>query len=154
LVNSIPFGIASVLMILWGRNSDRTRERIWHTAIPLLLLAVSLSVAPFASALLPVVLLLCVAVTATYIVKGPFWALTTEWMSAGVAAAAIAQVNAIGNIGGFVGSYLLGVIKDATGSYSLGLLPLAALSGAGCIMVLALSRNQQRGTAAVQEPAR
>jgi ACS family tartrate transporter-like MFS transporter len=154
LVNSIPFGIASVLMILWGRNSDRTRERTWHTAIPLLLLAASLSVAPFASALLPVVLLLCVAVTATYIVKGPFWALTTEWMSAGVAAAAIAQVNAIGNIGGFVGSYLLGVIKDATGSYSLGLLPLAALSGAGCIMVLALSRNQQRSTAAVQEPAR
>jgi ACS family tartrate transporter-like MFS transporter len=154
LVNSIPFGIASVLMILWGRNSDRTRERTWHTAIPLLLLAVSLSVAPFASALLPVVLLLCVAVTATYIVKGPFWALTTEWMSAGVAAAAIAQVNAIGNIGGFLGSYLLGVIKDATGSYSLGLLPLAALSGAGCIMVLALRRNQQRSTAIIEEPAR
>jgi len=153
LVNSIPFGIASVLMILWGRNSDRTRERTWHTAIPLLLLAVSLSVAPFASALLPVVLLLCVAVTATYIVKGPFWALTTEWMSAGVAAAAIAQVNAIGNIGGFLGSYLLGVIKDAAGSYSLGLLPLAALSGAGCIMVLALSRNQQQNTTVVQESA-
>ena len=53
LVNSIPFGIASVLMIFWGRNSDRTRERTWHTAIPLLLLAVSLSVAPFTSALLP-----------------------------------------------------------------------------------------------------
>jgi ACS family tartrate transporter-like MFS transporter len=153
LVNSIPFGIASVLMILWGRNSDRTRERTWHTAIPLLLLAVSLSVAPFASALLPVVLLLCVAVTATYIVKGPFWALTTEWMSAGVAAAAIAQVNAIGNIGGFLGSYLLGVIKDATGSYSLGLLPLGVLSGAGCIMVLALSRNPQPNTAVAHEPA-
>ena len=153
LVNSIPFGIASVLMVLWGRNSDRTRERTWHTAIPLLLLAVSLSVAPFTSALLPVVLLLCVSVTATYIVKGPFWALATEWMSAGVAAAAIAQVNAIGNIGGFLGSYLLGVIKDATGSYSLGLLPLAALSGAGCIMVLALGRNPQQGVTAVQEPA-
>ncbi len=153
-VNSIPFGIASVLMILWGRNSDRTRERTWHTAIPLLLLAVSLGVAPFASALLPVLLLLCVAVTATYIVKGPFWALTTEWMSAGVAAAAIAQVNAIGNIGGFFGSYLLGVIKDATGSYSLGLLPLAALSGAGFIMVLVLNRSQQRSAAIIQPQAR
>jgi ACS family tartrate transporter-like MFS transporter len=89
----------------------------------------------------------------TYIVKGPFWALATEWMSAGVAAAAIAQVNAIGNIGGFLGSYLLGVIKDATGSYSLGLLPLAVLSGAGCFMVLALSRNQQQNTTVVQESA-
>ncbi len=42
--------------------------------------------------------------------KGPFWALSTEWLSAGAAAAGIAQINAIGNIGGFVGTYLLGVI--------------------------------------------
>jgi len=75
-------------------------------------------------------------------------------MSAGVAAAAIAQVNAIGNIGGFFGSYLLGVIKDATGSYSLGLLPLAALSGAGFIMVLVLNRSQQRSAAIIQPQAR
>jgi nitrate/nitrite transporter NarK len=75
-------------------------------------------------------------------------------MSAGVAAAAIAQVNAIGNIGGFFGSYLLGVIKDATGSYSLGLLPLAALSGAGCIMVLMLSRGQQKSASVVEAQAR
>ena len=52
-------------------------------------------------------------------------------MSAGVAAPAIAQVNAIGNLGGYFGSYVLGVIKDATGNYALGLMPLAALSSIG-----------------------
>ena len=77
-------------------------------------------------------------------VKGPFWALSTEWLSAGAAAAGIAQINAIGNIGGFVGTYLLGVIKDATGSYPLGLLPLVALSGIGCVLVLGLGRGRAR----------
>lgn len=144
LLNSIPFGVASVLMILWGRSSDRSQERRWHTALPLLLLAGSLGLAPLVNSLGATILVLCVAVTATYIVKGPFWALATEWMSAGVAAAAIAQVNAIGNLGGFFGSYLLGVIKDATGSYALGLLPLAALSAAGCILVMLLGRGQRR----------
>ncbi len=144
LLNSIPFGIASVLMILWGRSSDRSRERRWHTALPLLLLAGSLGVAPLVGSLSATILVLCVAVTATYIVKGPFWALATEWMSAGVAAAAIAQVNAIGNLGGFFGSYLLGTIKDATGSYALGLLPLAALSAVGCILVVLLGRGERR----------
>jgi nitrate/nitrite transporter NarK len=89
---------------------------------------------------------LCVAVIGTYAFKGPFWALSTEWLSAGAAAAGIAQINAIGNIGGFVGTYLLGVIKDATGSYSIALLPLAALSAAGTGAVMILGRGQRRGT--------
>ncbi len=151
LLNSVPFGIASVLMILWGRSSDARRERKWHTAIPLGLLALSLIVAIGTTTLWPTIAILCVAVTATYIVKGPFWALSTEWLSAGAAAAGIAQINAIGNIGGFVGTTLLGVIKDATGSYPLGLLPLAVLSGAGCLLVLALGRGRQ--AAAVGQPA-
>lgn len=142
MLNMIPFGIASVLMILWGRSSDARRERVWHTGIPLALLAGSLIAATLVSSLTATMLILCVAVTATYIVKGPFWALSTEWLSAGAAAAGIAQINAIGNIGGFVGTTLLGVIKDATGSYPLGLLPLALLSGIGCVLVLALGRSR------------
>ena len=152
LLNSVPFGLASVLMILWGRNSDRTNERVWHTAIPLALLAGSLVVALGIHSLAGTVLILCVAVTATYIVKGPFWALSTEWLSAGAAAAGIAQINAMGNIGGFLGTTLLGVIKDATGSYPMGLLPLAALSGAGCLLLLVMSRGGGRPNAPAAHP--
>ena len=144
LLNSIPFGIASVLMIIWGRTSDRSGERIWHTAFPLALLAASLAASLATNSLTPTILILCVAVTATYIVKGPFWALSTEWLSAGSAAAGIAQINAIGNIGGFIGTWLLGVIKDLTGSYPLGLLPLAAISTVGCLLVLTIGRGRAR----------
>lgn len=145
LLNSIPFGIASVLMILWGRSSDRMAERKWHTAIPLGLLALSLLSAVAVNTLLPTIVILCVAVTATYIVKGPFWALSTQWLSAGAAAAGIAQVNAIGNLGGFVGGWLLGLIKDATGSYPLGLLPLAVISAVGCLVVIAMGGKSRAG---------
>jgi MFS transporter, ACS family, tartrate transporter len=143
LLNAIPFGIASVLMVIWGRSSDARRERVWHTGIPLALLAGSLVAATMITTLLPTMLILCVAVTATYTVKGPFWALATEWLSVGAAAAGIAQINAIGNVGGLLGTSLLGVIKDATGSYPLGLLPLALISGIGCWLVLSLGRAPQ-----------
>ena len=94
LLNAIPFGIASVLMILWGRRSDRSGERVWHTALPLALLAISLAVGD------PVHVAgaddhdTCAGGDRDLHVKGPFWALSTEWLSAGAAAAGIAQINA------------------------------------------------------------
>ncbi len=139
LLNMLPFGIASVLMVLWGRRSDRRQERVWHTGLPLALLGGSLLAAMLTDSLGPTMVILCVAVTATYIVKGPFWALATEWLTVG-AAAGIAQINAVGNLGGLVGSTLLGAIKNATGSYPLGLVPLAVLSLAGCAAVLLIGR--------------
>jgi MFS transporter, ACS family, tartrate transporter len=148
-VNAIPFGLASILMIIWGRRSDRTGERVWHTAIPLALLSGSLLVGLLTSALVPTVAILCFAIVGTYAFKGPFWALSTEWLSASAAAAGIAAINAMGNIGGFVGTYLLGVIKDATGSYPMGLLPLAILSAAGTVAVLYLGRDQPRNVSVV-----
>lgn len=144
-LNAIPFGIASVLMLWWGKRSDSKGERILHTALPLGLLAVTLGIASLVSGLFLSMLILIVAVTATYTVKGPFWALSTEWLSAGIAAAAIAQINAIGNVGGFLGNTLLGVIKDTTGSYALGLMPLAVITAIGCLIVLRMGKGQASG---------
>ncbi len=152
LLNMLPFGIASVLMVLWGRRSDRRQERVWHTGLPLALLAASLLAATLTNSLGPTMVLLCLAVTATYTVKGPFWALATEWLTVG-AAAGIAQINAVGNLGGLVGSSLLGLIKNATGSYPLGLLPLAALSLAGCAAVLLIGRSNDATATARRQAA-
>jgi sugar phosphate permease len=145
LLNALPFGVASVAMVLWGMRSDRSGERIWHTVLPLSLLAVALFAA-LASHSLPVTMLvLCVAVTSTYACKGPFWALSTEWLSAQMSAAGIAQINAIGLLGGFLGTYLLGVIRESGGSYPMGLQPLTVLSALGCAALLILARSMAVG---------
>jgi sugar phosphate permease len=144
LLNSVPFGVAALLMILWGRNSDRTGERVWHSSIPCMLIAAGLFAGVFVTSLLPTILLLCVVITGTYAAKGPFWALATEWLSVPNAAAGIAQINALGTVSGFAGTYLIGAIKDATGSYPLALTPIMGLAAIAAVAVLIVGRNQPR----------
>jgi ACS family tartrate transporter-like MFS transporter len=145
LLNSIPFALASVLMVWWGRRSDRTGERIWHTALPLFVTALSLASALAFNSLPAIILILCLAVIGIYAGKGPVWALSADWLSAGTAAAGLAQMNAISNLAGFGTTYVVGYVKQATGSYPLAILPLAALSGAGALAVLLISRGQSIG---------
>jgi ACS family tartrate transporter-like MFS transporter len=133
LLNSIPYGIASVAMVLWGRRSDRLRERRWHLALSFLLLAIGLAGGTVLSGLVPLVGALTLAAMGVYMLKGPFWALATEQLPPVTAAASIAAINATGNLGGFAGPFAIGAIKDATGSFELSLLPMilfALVSGA------------------------
>jgi ACS family tartrate transporter-like MFS transporter len=89
------------------------------------------------SGLVLLVSALTVAAMGVYMLKGPFWALATEHLSPVTAAASIAAINAIGNLAGFVGPYLIGAIKDATGSFEMSLIPLIlfALLAAGLSLV-------------------
>lgn len=142
LLNSVPFGVAAGLMVLWARRSDRTGERAWHVAGPQALTALCLAAALAAQGFGPTVAILFLAILGTYAVKGQFWAMVTEWLPPGASAAGIAQINAIGNLGAFVGTYLMGVIKDASGSYALGLLPLALVTAMGAALALGLGRTR------------
>jgi ACS family tartrate transporter-like MFS transporter len=89
-----------------------------------------------------------------YAGKGPVWALSAEWLSAGTAAAGLAQMNAISNLAGFFTTYIVGSIKQATGSYPLAILPLACLSGVGAVAVLLIARGQSVSGMAEIEPVR
>ena len=132
LVNAMPFGIAAVWMILWGRHSDRTGERVWHNALPLGWMVLAM-VATFVviGHLWAMVPLLTLIAAGTYACKGPFWALSSEWLGAApVAAAGLAQINALGNLAGFAFNYLIGWIKAETGSFPLALMPIAAVARA------------------------
>ena len=142
LLNSIPFALASIIMIWWGRRSDRTGERIWHAAVPLVVTALSLASALFFDSLTAIIVILCLAVIGIYAGKGPVWAVSTEWLSAGAAAAGLAQINAISNLAGFGTTYVMGFIKDATGKFSLALLPLVVLSAAAAVAILWIGRSE------------
>jgi ACS family tartrate transporter-like MFS transporter len=69
---------------------------------------------------------------------GPFWTFATSFVNGVGAAAGIALINAVGNIGGFVGPYLLGALRDATQSFSVGLILIGTVVVAGGALVLAL----------------
>ncbi len=145
LVNAIPYGIASLLMILWGRSSDRTGERRWHTAMTMLLIAAGLLMTLFTDSLTATVVMLTMVLVGAYSMKGPFWALVSGWLSSSTAAAGLAAVGAVANlVGGGIMVNAYGAIHDATGSYSLALMPLAALCTVAGIMVLVIGRKRQR----------
>jgi nitrate/nitrite transporter NarK len=143
-LNSVPYGIACVMMILWGRHSDRTNERRWHTALTLLLMAFGLGSLGLASGFLaPTVMLLSCALVGAYSFKGPFWALSSGWMSPKTAAAGLAGINAIANLTGGGAISLVGMIKQSTGSYAIGLMPVVLLTAAGAFGVLWMTRKQR-----------
>lgn len=146
-LNAIPYAISAVLMVLWGRSSDRTGERVWHNALPLGWLGLAMLATFYAHSLYVLLPLLTLVLAGTYACKGPFWALSSEWLAAPVAAAGLAQINALGNLSGFFCNFLIGWIKSATGSFPLALTPIAALALAGTVAVLVLGRSQPRTVA-------
>ena len=151
LVNAIPFAIAAVWMVLWGHNSDRTGERVWHNALPLAWMVVAMIVTFWAHSLWTIIPLLTLIAAGTYASKGPFWALCSEWLGAGAAAAGLAQINALGNLSSFFFNYMIGWIKDETGSYPAALMPIAIVATMGTICVIVIGKGQPRTrTVAVQ----
>jgi MFS family permease len=136
-INAIPFGLGALAMILWGRDSDLTGKHRRSTALPLLLCAGSLSLTLLFKSLPITVVLLSVALIGTYAIKGPFWALAASWLSPSESSTGIAAINTLAHVATFGAISLIGVIKSATGSYPLALLPLVllGLGGAGGLLL-------------------
>jgi len=105
------------------------------------------------SMLAPTVMLLSCALIGAYSFKGPFWALSSTWMSPKTAAAGLAGINAIANLVGGGAISLVGWIKESTGSFSLALLPMVALTLAGAVSVLVMTRQARTQPAAAAAAA-
>jgi nitrate/nitrite transporter NarK len=144
LLSAIPYGAALVAMIVWGRRSDRARERRFHAALPQLVAAAALA----ASALIaePAIRMTAIAIAACGIFSSMpvFWTLPTKWLGGAAAAGGIAMINSIGNLAGFTGPFAMGWLRDVTGSYTAGLLVLSASVVVSAAMVLALRDRSAR----------
>jgi ACS family tartrate transporter-like MFS transporter len=134
-VIAVPYLFGTVAMILWARHSDATRERVFHVGAPLLLTAVALGICGYVSDPMTTMVVLTVAAIGVFCTFGVFWTLPTAWLSGAAAAGAIALINSIGNLAGFAGPYLIGWVKESTGSTSTGLFVLAALPLIGGLLV-------------------
>ena len=126
-VTAIPYLFGTIAMILWARHSDATRERVVHVGAPLILIAVALAISSTLKDPTITMVVLTFAAIGVFCVFGVFWTLPTAWLSGTAAAGAIALINSIGNLAGFGGPYLVGWIKDTTGSTANGLLALSVL---------------------------
>jgi D-galactonate transporter len=134
-VTAIPYLFGTIAMILWARHSDASRERVLHVGAPLLLTALALGVSSYISDPTMTMVVLTVAAIGVFCTFAVFWTLPTAWLSGTAAAGAIALINSIGNLAGFGGPYLIGWVKEATGSTSTGLLVLAVLPLIGGLLV-------------------
>ena len=144
LLAGAPFLAGTAIMMLNGRHSDRRRERIWHTAIPLLVISVSLFLATALSAKVWMsIALLMIGGFFLYSHYPCFWSIPGTFLTESSAAGAIGLINCMGNLGGFVGPYLVGYLATRTGSFRPGLAALAGSYGLAAALVIGL-RHQAR----------
>ncbi len=136
-MTAVPYVFGALAMVLWTRHSDRTMERTWHVAAPAILGGLAFVAA--ASTGSPVLGMVALTVAA----MGILAALPTAMLTGSAAAGGIALINSIGNLGGFVGPYMVGWVKDSTGQFSLGLVCLAAFLVAAGLLTLAISRRSE-----------
>jgi len=143
-INAIPAVLAVGAMIWWARHSDRRNERTWHVIAACLLAALGLVLAGIATTIVAVMLALILVNIGISSSKPPLWSMPTLFLSGSAAAAGIATINSIGNLGGFFGPTIIGVIKQQTGSYANGLYFVAALLVLSALLVLWLSWSQRK----------
>ena len=136
LLSAIPAAVTVVVAILWAAHSDRVQERRWHAAIPLFAAAVGIAWA--ASTTNPILLMVALTLGTVGIgaMSGAFFQLPSAFLTGSMAAIGIAAINATGNLGGFVGPYLYGVLQNATNSSHAGMLGLAAVVLLGAAIIL------------------
>lgn len=140
-LNALPNVIAVAAMILWARSSDRTLERVWHVVIPCLLACAGFLWTGWAGGALTVVVALALISFGSNASKPPLWAVPSMFLSGPSAAAGIAWINSLGNIGGFAGPYMIGWARSRWGTYTAGLDLIAVLLAISAVLMLMLRRR-------------
>jgi MFS transporter, ACS family, tartrate transporter len=141
IVSVFPYLLAAAGMTFIGMSSDSTKERRLHTAGSIALAAAGMVLTAYArNPVLEMVSLSLVAI-GIWGTLGPFWALATSFLSGTAASGGIALINSVGNLGGFVGPYIVGVIKNITGVFKYGLIVLAVILLIGCALTLFVKHN-------------
>jgi len=140
-INALPSVVAVLAMTLWARHSDQTLERTWHVVIPCAAACLGFIWAGSTHTAIGVICALIVVNVGISAAKAPLWAMASTFMSGAGAAVGIAMINSIGNLGGFIGPYMIGWIKGKTGSYTGGLYVVGATLALSAVLTLLLSRK-------------
>lgn len=143
LISALPFAFAAVAMVLWGRHSDRTGERNKHAAFACFVNFAGLAACLVLNDPLWMMVALILSQMGQSSIAPTFWTLPTAMLSGTAAAGGIAMINAVGNLGGFLGPYLMGVIQERTGNFALGLLAISMGALVATVILLSLGHDRR-----------
>ena len=136
-----PMGAALIAQVLVGKSSSKTGEKRWHVAGCMFLGAVGLICAPFIHDGLLSLIFVSITAIGVYAPMGTWWSVPTTFLTGAAAAGATALINSIANLGGYVGPYMLGVIKQNTGSTDGGYFALGAMLIISGLVMLTLPKK-------------
>ena len=145
-LSALPFVFAAVAMIYWGLRSDHSGNRALYVAAACALCAAGLAAAAFIGTGQPVWMMVAIilGVMGQQSIAPTFWPLPTAMLSGVAAAGGIALINSVGNLGGFLGPYMYGLIKDATGGHNMIAMLSLAAAPVVCTIVLLLLGHDRR----------
>lgn len=137
LVAILPFLVTVIVMVGVGVSSDRSGERRWHTAISAFVATAALVLAAYGNSTAVVVCGLGLGMAFAEGIAGPFWAMATSSMAGMSAAAGIAMINSLANLGGYFGPDIIGFFRSANGGFRGGLLAIAVtVATSGCVALI------------------
>jgi sugar phosphate permease len=146
ILASLPYVMALIGMLLNGWHSDRTGERVVHVAIPLALTGFGILVAAATDGhtVFPVLAMILLVGPVIYAHLPAFWPIPTMFLGAASAASAIGFINMVGNMGGFVGPYVVGRSATETANFAAALYKIAPfpIVAAGIVLIVGLYRSR------------
>ncbi|GAB3917097.1 MFS transporter [Microlunatus endophyticus] len=144
LITAIPYVIGAIAMVLWTRHADKTRERVWHLAIPAILGAVAIPIALYLNSPFLVMVMVSIAAIGIYSALPVFWPLPSFFLTGAAAAGGIALINGLGNLAGFLAPFVTGWTTDLTGSEKAGLWIVGVLMLGSAATVVGLGKAPKR----------
>jgi D-galactonate transporter len=140
-ITAIPYVIGAIGAVHWGWHSDRNCERKWHVVVSFIAMGVGLGLASTTASPTIKMAAICIAGWGIFSMGPVFWALPTAFLSGAGAAAGIATINSIANLGGYFGPKIFGQLRDLTGTDFAGLAFLSSCAVIGAVIMLVLGHN-------------
>ena len=144
LIMAIPYLVATICMVLWSRHSDKTGERVFHCAGALTLAAIGMISSAYIDSPVLAMAAMTFAAIGMYCSQPVFWAMPTSFLTGVAAAGGIAFINSVGNLGGFIGPFAVGWLKDNAGGFRAGLIFLGCCLLVGAIVAVIVGRSVAR----------
>jgi len=144
LIATLPYIVAAIMLWTNGWLADRNRRYSWHVCLSLTISAISLvlSVMIGESMIVLSIVFLCLAVGGAMAYDGPFWAAASRTLPVALVGGAMGLINALGNLGGYLGPFLGGYLQDVTGNfYATAILFAVSLFAAGLLMLTVVVRD-------------